>query len=356
MKDSDASLLNFSVWRRNILISRITRLSILLIILNFTGFSCRREKETEISFYHWKSKAVYTEAIQEAIHTTKTRKIYMHYFDVDFNRADADDQRDLYPVYTLTEVSPEFVEFDIIPVVFIVNQALKDVDVQELGSRIHRLIDQISKYQFKRECKIIQLDCDWTSSTRDHYFSLIRYLHQYYEVSTTIRLHQIKYAQKTGVPPVDQGTLMLYNMGHLDSTSENSIIDASLVSEYINNTTTYPIPLDVALPLFSQTVIKSKEKQIRIIPGVERESLALDTLHFQKINDHLFTVIRDTLYKGFYLSPGYTLKLEDSSENEIIHSYDVLRESRLDLKDIIFYHLDDDALRQINLNELILQL
>ncbi len=332
------------------------RLNLVVLVLIFICFSCARKKEAHIFFYHWKSKAIYTDVIQKALQSTQAKKIYMHYFDVDISKRGNEAGKDLFPIYTLTEVSPEYADFEIIPVVFLVNNALKDADIAALSMRIRSLIDQISNFHFHRQFKVIQLDCDWTSATRDKYFSLINLLKQYYKVNATIRLHQIKYQQQTGIPPVDQGTLMLYNIGHLDSTRENSIIDASIVTDYIHATTSYPIHLDVALPLFSQTVIQSKENQIRIVPGVEKASFEKDTLHFQKVNEHLFKVTHDILYKGFYLSPGYSLKLEEASETEIVASYSALRKSKLNLMNVIFYHLDDDAIQQVNLIRLITQL
>lgn len=314
---------------------------ILLLISVFFCTSCQKKKETRFSFYHWKSKAEYTNTIGSALEITKTKKIYVHFFDVDAGRESNEAYKDLYPKYTLLQVSQQFQSFEIIPVVYIVNSTLDGADINTLSNRITGLINQISDWRFHRKPKTIQLDCDWTSSTREQYFSLIKLMQQFYDVNVTIRLHQIKYQKETGIPPVDHGTLMLYNIGHLDSTSENSILESSIVSDYINPYTSYPIPLDVALPIFSQTVIQSKEKQIRIVPGADATPLEKDNHHFQRVDDHLFTVVADTLFKGFYLSPGYTLKLEKTTEAEIVNSYQLLKESKLHLEDVVFYHLDE---------------
>ena len=67
--------------------------------------------------------------------------------------------------------------------------------------------------------KEIQLDCDWNSSTQKKYFNLIEEMKLYptwenIVWSATIRLHQLKYPKQTGVPPVNKGVLMFYNMGN----------------------------------------------------------------------------------------------------------------------------------------------
>jgi hypothetical protein len=323
-----------------------------LIICN----ACSRKKETEYSFYYWKSKATDSDVIKVALQKAKTKTIYMHFFDVDTDNTDNTAAKDLFPKYTLEEVSPDFKQYDIVPVVYIVNNSLKNADIQELSTHIHSLIDEISEYQFHKKFKTIQLDCDWTTTTRANYFELIRLLKKFYAVNATIRLHQIKYKAETGIPPVDQGTLMLYNMGNLDSIKQNSILESSIVGDYINSSTTYPIDLDVALPLFSQTVLISKENQIRIVAGVEKASIEKDSLHFRKIDNQVFEVVQDILYKGFYLSPGYKFKFEEVSEDEIIRSYSMIKRSKIHLNNVLFYHLDDDALQHVNLDRLIQQL
>ncbi len=335
--------------------------NILLLILLISCIACDRKRETQIAFYHWKSKAIYTESIRKTLQSTGAKKIYMHFFDVDNTVNDHFDldgsfvRGGLYPIYPLMQVDSEYLKFDIIPVIFIVNQALIDADVNDLSDRIHSLADQISQHHFRKTFPSIQLDCDWNASTREKYFLLIRLLQHYYEVSVTIRLHQVKFQKETGIPPVHRGTLMLYNMGDLKNENQNSILLPDLVQEYINSSSTYPLEMDVALPLFSQTVLLNKQQEVRIVHGTNRDSI-LNDQHFRVLNDHLLEVTRDTLYKGFYLSPGYKLKFEELKEEEIISAYQVVKRSRLKVAGVIFYHLDDESLKKINLAQITGQL
>ncbi|GAA0890653.1 hypothetical protein GCM10009122_03320 [Fulvivirga kasyanovii] len=272
----------------------------------------------------------------------------MHYFDVD--RTD----KGVYPVYVLNKVDSAFKAYDIVPVVFITNRSFKGhIDLDRLSEQIVGLVDEISLHHFGRKLKTIQLDCDWSETTRDKYFELIRMLSRDLDVVPTIRLHQIKYKDKTGVPPTKTGVLMLYNMGNLKDEQQNSIIQSDIVDDYIHNTTTYPLKLDVALPLFSQTVIKNNRGQIRLVNKSRPEALKQDKLHFRQLDSHLFEVTRDTLYHGFYLSKGYRLKLEESGVDEILDSYSIVKHSELQLNNIILYHLDDDVLKQVDLAKLL---
>ncbi|HXC06479.1 MAG TPA: hypothetical protein VNZ86_17095, partial [Bacteroidia bacterium] len=153
---------------------------------------------------------------------------------------------------------------DLVPVVYITNEALihlSDTAVPLLSERLLNRMKHIFLTTGALKLKEVQLDCDWTGETKDKYFSLIRALKEKVHargitLSTTIRLHQIKYFARTGVPPADRGMLMFYNMGKVDDIhTANSIYDASTASRYLVNFTTYPLPLDIALPCFSWAVV-----------------------------------------------------------------------------------------------------
>ena len=76
------------------------------------------------------------------------------------------------------------------------------------------------------------------------------------KIEVTIRLHQIKYASKTGVPPADSGMLMYYNMSDFTSIdTKNYILDIDVAKRYHYNFDTYPLALDLALPLYTQATI-----------------------------------------------------------------------------------------------------
>lgn len=318
----------------------------IFIIINL--FSCAKERDTEISFYHWKSKAIMNSEYKNALTLTNTKTIYLHYFDIKPNT-----KGELFPEYFLRKVDADFKKYNIVPVVYIVNSVFKrKVDIDDLVEKTAKLIKQINKKQFNKEFKTIQIDCDWTLKTKQSYFEFLKKLAKEFDINVTIRLHQIKFQKKTGIPPVKQGTLMLYNVGNLKTKTENSILEDKIVAQYINTNTKYPLQLSLALPLFSQTIIRNNNDEIKIIKNTNRFILEND-IHFKKADKNNFTVIKDTLYKGFYLNKNYNLKLEELSEKEIINSYKTIEKSGLNIQNIIFYHLDSLALKNINLKEII---
>lgn len=313
--------------------------------------SCEK-KHSNYSFYHWKTNAEYTPRIAAALDSTKAEKIYLHYFDIENKNDD-----NIFPTYVVQNIDEKYNDFEIIPTVYISNSVLlnKNLVVQKLAEKVEKLINQISLAHFKNEPTEIQIDCDWTQSTKNSYFELLKILDEKYEVSVTIRLHQIKFQDKTGVPPVKKGTLMLYNVGDLKNSKQNSILESKIVEQYINSSTKYPLELSVALPLFSQTIIFNNENNLKLSSFTERSILDSD-LHFKEINKKLYKVVQDTLFKGFYLSEGFQLKLEESLEKEIEESYKIIKNSKLKTEEIIFYHLDDESLKNIDINKLIKKL
>ena len=331
---------------------------IVLILLGATLlYSCANTNETKnVSFYHWKAKAKFTDSYKNALTLADSEKVYLHYFDL--NLVDENDlQNDgIYPVYLLREVDKAYHDFDIVPVVYITNKVFNDeIDIQGLAERTTRLIHEISEKQFQKKLNTIQIDCDWTQTTKNAYFEFLRLMQKEFEISTTIRLHQIKFQKKTGIPPVKIGTLMLYNIGDLKNQKENSILENSIVQKYINSETSYPLKLSLGLPLFSQTIVTNTSNKIKIIKDTERSILENDS-HFKKVDETNFSIIKDTLYKGFYLSTGYNLKLEELSEKEIVTSYKTVKNSKLSIDNIIFYHLDNSTLNSLDLEKIIIEL
>lgn len=315
--------------------------------------SCSNESESKISFYHWKANAKFTPTIENALKQSETQNIYLHYFDIDVVNDDFETDG-LYPVYVLKEVDKAYKAYEIIPTVFITNKTFQqELNIENLAQRTSKLIHEISMHHFEKELLEIQIDCDWSASTRESYFQFLELLKKDFEVSTTIRLHQIKYAKETGVPPVSKGVLMLYNMGDLKDFEQNSIISAEITSQYITDKTRYPLTLDIALPLFSQTVLQNLQGEYRLINTTERSLLESNKKHFTQESENVFHVKKDTLYHGYYLSEGYKLKIEESSEEEIIQSYSCLKNSNIKIDGVIFYHLDDPILSGTPLDQII---
>ncbi len=228
----------------------------LLIVL--IGCSHPAEK----SFYFWRS--TYNLDSMERAALQKSGTLYVKVCDVV-----REDYRAKPVAVTIWKDEP-LPDVNYIPVIFIDkdvfvrNYATDDMDTSEgrrLAENVFKLISTSWLYN-KLSFNEIQIDCDWTPLSRKRYFV---FLYELKKVSSkkiiaTLRLDQIKNYKTTGVPPIDEGVLMAYNMGNLTSVdAKNSILSMPVLKQYINSKTNYPLPAKLALPFFEWKLLYQNE-------------------------------------------------------------------------------------------------
>lgn len=249
--------------------------------------ACRREERPVVrSMYYWSTVFDLSRAKRTFLRKHHIRRLYIRYFDVV-----TDDDGRLVPNATIRfkDAVPSGVE--VVPTIFIVNDCL-DHDTQGLAAKIVKRILQINATNDVAGVKEIQIDCDWTGSTRRCFFDLMKELrllaHAHrLQLSATIRLHQL--AQTP--PPADRGVLMLYNTGdftRLDCTKP--ILDMRDVAPYLPRLDGYALPLATAYPIFGWRIlfregqyvgILHADDDLPILPGdsiVVRQPTARDVL------------------------------------------------------------------------------
>jgi len=172
-------------------------------------------------------------------------------------------------------------------------------------------------------------------------------------LSATIRLHQIKYVEKTGVPPVERGMLMYYNMGKVqEETTENSILDNQIGQQYIAKLKDYPLPLDLALPLFQWGVLFRANKMIKLLNQLDAIELA-DPNRFRKVDENHWEIIKSTYLDGVYLYKNDEIRLEKSTVDELNIAADLLEQQlKREDRSIVFYHLDSAVLMNFEVEAL----
>jgi len=244
---------------------------------------------------------------------------------------------------------------EVIPVVFITNESLlqtSENNLPLLADNIYQLLtSQLKEYAITP--KEIQIDCDWTATTRDKYFSLLQFFRQQplcknhqTLLSATIRLYQCKYRIKTGVPPVDRGLLMCYNMGNLKNPdTRNSILEASELKKYIANLDTYPLPLDVAFPLFNWMVLYRNNTYTGLIQNLMADSLRQQS--FVETRDNRFVIKSDTVWNGYIFKKEDILRYEKSDISEILRAEKALADHwKTQQFTLSLFHLDSTVLTQ----------
>ena len=207
-------------------------------------FSSCRQRNKSVSFYYWRTSFYLDGLEKEALYNNAVQTLYTRYFDIDFLPGSPGPE----PVAPISFYNKNPATA-IVPIIFIKNRVFEHLDaaaVNALSQKTYQLVKTISS-SLKTKPVEIQFDCDWTENTRNNYFLFLR---QYKMLSSqklgaTIRLHQIKYAGRTGIPPVDYGILMYYNMGDIDAGASSSIYDPSIAAKYNPAIKSYPLVLDI---------------------------------------------------------------------------------------------------------------
>lgn len=168
-------------------------------------------------------------------------------------------------------------------------------------------------------------------------------------------MHQVKYLQSNGVPPVDKGLLMCYNMGDLRKWGDhNSILNMEALEAYTGNSriSNYPLSLDLALPLFEWTVLFRNRQYAGLLRNMEQQQLE-DRSLFQPAGKHLYTALKDTLLNGYPLRQGEVLRYETSDPAVLQKAAKHLARQRQNYSPVVvLYHLDSLTLRKHQMHEL----
>ena len=316
-----------------------------LLIWTLTYFqACKNDKiRPKVSFYYWRTIFKLSEAENEALLHNNVTKLYVRYFDIELN--DKNEAIPLSPI--IFSKKPEKTE--LVPVVYIKNEVWINGtnDPENLAEKVVKYIDQINnKTQINNN--ELQIDCDWTLKSRDKFMKFIQSLKRISgkTITTTIRLHQIKYQKKTGIPDVQTATLMYYNMGTISADSKNSIYEKEIANRYIKSIYNYPLPLKIALPIFSWAIQIRDRKVINLCNKLDFKEIAKDT-NFVYLNSNFWRVKHSNIKSGYYYKADDTLKLELIKSTDLMEIANQLkRELKYPPTEIIFYDLDDFNLQQ----------
>jgi hypothetical protein len=340
--------------------------SLLIFILLFLA-ACGSKYVTknvnqQNGFYFWKTSVSFDRGMYDQLDSFETKVIYLRLFDVGWNK----DLNGAVPLgelgfYSLPE-SP-YKKYEVVPTIFITNETFKNIDVKDiepLANRIYKKIlahfvevataetyneynyndlpyfqtsrdfkelvykDSVSRMYFEK-VKEIQFDCDWTETTKDKYFRFLEIMKEKLtgkSISSTIRLYQYKYPDKAGVPPVDKGMLMCYNVGDVRQVeSGNSIFDKKEAFKYLKPQTKYPLKLDYAFPIFEWCAVYRNHKLIQLF---STDYFYFNTQQHKDISKNgikKYQVIEDYESWGSNLSlkKGDIIKIESINYDDVIN-------------------------------------
>ena len=143
------------------------------------------------------------------------------------------------------------------------------------------------------------------------YFKLLKLLStNITHLSATIRLHQIKYAKTTGIPPVEKGVVMIYNLeSPADTSIVNSIFSYDKALMYLDGyLKEYPLKVDIALPAFSWGVHYHHGKIKSLMSDFNPEKI--DNMNMSKNTDGFYKSKKAHFYNTHRISNRDEIRYE----------------------------------------------
>lgn len=293
------------------------------------------------SFYYWKSDDfTWEEENLNFLKKLEVEKLYVKFFEVEPNASFK-----AIPIdKTVLNMNAEK-KYEIVPTVYVQNEVFlnyKNNELEELAENILYLINKRINSNFNRnQVKEIQIDCDWTKSTRIKYFMLLKELRSssYFRFSCTLRLYPYKYRESMGVPPVDRVMLMCYNLKNpLQDKTINTILDYHEFEKYVIDEK-YPIPMDFAFPIFEYRQLYRNERFQGMIYSEE--------FKFKDITKSLsklwYKVQHDTIIDNVWYKKGDKIKWEKVDKDDIYNVMNLIK-SKMNFDEktsISFFHLDE---------------
>lgn len=317
----------------------------------FVLSSCGGEKlKPFVSFYYWKSNYRLDSTELTVLKGNNVQQLYVRYFDIIYD----DTKKMAVPVAPIRFEKNDIVN-PIVPVVFIKNKVFEQSDsiaIYKLVDNTVNLLNQINKSAGIKS-RALQIDCDWTSKTAPKYFYFLKQLREKLDahedggtfaslamLSATIRLHQVKYADREGVPPVDKGVLMFYNMGEINTSDINSIYDPKTSQQYLSKLSAYKLRLDIALPIFAWGIHIRDGQIVELLNKMDSRDFQ-NKSEFELVSPNRYKALAPFFKNGFYFKAGDEVKVEEMNEVTFTPMVADLKKSYPNqFQQVIFYDLD----------------
>ena len=260
--------------------------------------SCNQKQgqEAERSMYYWRTVFALSDQEREFLQVHNINRLYIRFFDVVLNE-------DGEPMPNATIAFKEWREengerkentlpenLEVVPTIFITNDCMA-ARHEGLAEKLYKRVKQMCETHNIKNVNEIQIDCDWTTSTRKEFFHFLEDLRslakkQGIGLSATIRLHQLSQP----VPPVDRGVVKVYNTGDVTQLDcHHPILDIADVKQYLPNLKKYNLKLSAAYPLFTWKVLFRNRKYVGImhsddeLPVMRTDSIAVRQPDMQHI-------------------------------------------------------------------------
>lgn len=306
--------------------------------------------------YYWRTTLNLTRLEQDWLERNDIQRVYLRLFDIALVNGKPQPNATLqFPdivdstgIHHPGNVETVLGDIEIVPTVFVVEDVFRNIE--SVDTLAKQMAQRVKKMSVTRHFKFseIQLDCDWTATTRDAYFGFLTALRRELpgvRLSSTIRLHQLNQP----APPVDSGVLMVYNTGSIhDAPSDrNPILDLRDVKPYLPRLHKYDLPLSAAYPNFSWQLLYAGKELKGILYGVDLD----DKSTFAPAGPGRYKVVAArtiTMSMGgstIHLLPGEEVRVWRVSPEALRDVCKAVEKARPGINaNAIIYHLDQDNL------------
>ena len=285
-------------------VSRLFSLLIALLVLTSCGGVSTRAKDfvKQNSMYYWKTTFDLDSTERAFLEEHNIKRLYVRMFDVALEPDYLNGSPEIVPIATTKFVSEIPAGVEIVPVAYITIDALRAMHGQEseYATLIVERLLAMASFNKCGDIREIQLDSDWTESTRNSYHSLCEIVKSELSahnimLSLTIRLHQMRETP----PPADRGVLMLYNTGALkDPNTHNSILSIEDVKPYLSEIE-YPLPLDYAYPVYGWGVKFSDNKFVSIVTTEDVQIKENEHIRYERPQVSEIVEVKELVEKSF---------------------------------------------------------
>ena len=317
---------------------------IILIFCVLIISSCHSETSFEFSTYWWKSNTKLNTQQKEFLNDNNIDKIYLRIFDLKFDEKNSS--------ILIPKVYSGFNDINTIPVVYIENKILSNFNIDTIYNLIQQNIKSALEKKIINSANNLQIDCDWTLTTKEPYFQLLNALSKGIKgLSATIRLHQIKYAQTTGIPPVEKGVVMIYNLeSPADVNMKNSIFSYDKAMHYLDGyLDKYPLKISIALPAFSWGVHYHHGKIKSLMSDFNPNEI--DNMNMSKNKDGYYKSKKAHFYNTHRISNRDEIRYEYPKIEELNKMMTfLLHNIKQDSTEIIFFSLNSNFLTNNKIN------
>ena len=329
----------------------------LLFFIFLSSCLSGEHKNISVSFYFWRTRFKLNTLEKKTLAECNVSQLFVKFLDIDWS----EENQFPIPVAALDSLPESDNKINITPVIFITNRTFANISEILLDSFVQVLAEKCFSYPNFSGVKEIQFDCDWSGETRDKYFDFLKKIkvtlnisnHTKKNISATIRLHQYKDFKKTGVPPVENGMLMVYNLNAIDDIeNRNAVLDLATLKSYLISGKKYPLPLNIALPIYSQGVLLRDGHAAHLFNNLILQEVENDSI-FQKTTQAIFTVKHNSYFKEVYIYEDDKLRIDEVSKENLSAAYKLLlKYFDADLNKITFFSLDSACLKKYNTEDL----